>query len=172
MSDYRRVYLPGGTFFFTVVTWKRQQLFSDEGNIRHLREAFRSVMQKRPFTMSAVVVMPDHLHAIWKLPDGDPDYSARWREIKKACSRRIAPISDERRERKVWQRRFWEHAIRDEEEWRRHVDYIHYNPVKHGLVLRASDWPWSSFRRHVEQGWYPPDWGVSEPEAIFGMDLE
>ena len=118
------------------------------------------------------MLLPDHIHCIWKLPEGNHDYSGRWREIKKRVSRHLDAHTDRRKERGLWQRRFWEHLIRDEEDWRRHVDYIHYNPVKHGLVKRVSEWPWSSFARAVERGWYPADWGATEPSGIAGMDLE
>jgi putative transposase len=106
------------------------------------------------------------------LPEEDCDYSSRWREIKKSTSRHISTVTNRRNERLVWQRRFWEHTIRDEDDWRRHVDYIHYNPVKHGLAKRPGDWPWSSFRKAVAKGWYDEAWGACEPEAIDGMDYE
>jgi len=172
MSNYRRAYVAGGSYFFTRVTWRRQRVFGDQSAIDSLRSAMRKVRRNRPFDVEGIVVLPDHLHCILQLPEGDPDFSGRWREIKKACSRRIAPASDHRRERRVWQRRFWEHAIRDDDDWRRHMDYIHYNPVKHGLVTRPGDWPWSSFRQCVARGWYASDWGGEEPEDIRGLDLE
>lgn len=137
-----------------------------------LRAAFRKVQAVRPFQMDAVVVLPDHLHCLWRLPDGDGDYSGRWREIKKAASRQIDSRTNHRHERPVWQRRFWEHAIRGEEDWRRHMDYIHYNAVRHGLATSPGDWPWSSFGTAVERGWYEESWGASEPTMIAGMDLE
>ena len=104
--------------------------------LTHLRAAFRKVIAEKPFEIDAIVVLPDHLHCVWRLPDGDSDYSGRWREIKKAASRNIGVSSNHRNERLVWQRRFWEHAIRTDDDWRVHMDYIHYNPVKHGLALR------------------------------------
>jgi putative transposase len=172
MSNYRRAVAPGGVFFFTVVTHNRSPIFANEKNVEKLRQAFRKIRTARPFEIDAIVILPDHLHCIWRLPDKDSDFSGRWREIKKAASRAIAPDSDAKKERKVWQRRFWEHAIRDEEDWRRHMDYIHYNPVKHGLVSRPGAWPWSSFARCVERGWYDAAWGSVEPEGIVGLDLE
>lgn len=129
-------------------------------------------MAARPFRIDAMVILPDHIHCIWRMPEGDADYSSRWREIKKAASRRIVPGTDVRNERAVWQRRFWEHVIRDEEDWRRHVDYIHYNPVKHRLAASSALWPWSSFGAAVNKGWYPESWGAIEPESIAGMDYE
>ena len=172
MSNYRRILIPGATYFFTVVTKNRRPWFDREERVEILREAFRRVMSKRPFQMDAVVVLPDHMHCIWRLPRGDSDYSGRWGEIKKRVSRRLDPRSNRRNERGVWQRRFWEHLIRDERDWRRHVDYIHYNPVKHGLVRQVSEWPWSSFARAVERGWYNEDWGAAEPWGIAEMELE
>ncbi len=159
-------------YFFTVVTFERRPYFADPANVAHLREAFRKVKAARPFQIEAVVILPDHLHCLWRLPEGDDDYSGRWREIKKAASRHIASAINARGERQVWQRRFWEHAIRDEADWQRRMDYIHYNPVKHGLATRPADWPWSSFARAVERGWYEPAWGEQAPENMAGMELE
>ena len=172
MSNYRRVYLPGGTYFFTVVTLDRVPVFINEDRVEALRKAFRKVMAVRPFGIDAMVVLPEHLHCILRLPEGDADYSSRWREIKKAASRQIGMDTNARNERMVWQRRFWEHAIRDEEDWRRHVDYIHYNPVKHGLVSSPGEWAWSSFGNAVSKGWYEETWGANEPITIVGMDYE
>ena len=146
--------------------------FADGGRVEKLREAFRKVRISRPFEIDAMVILPDHLHCLWRLPDGDGDYSGRWREIKKAASRAIAPFSNVRNERAVWQRRFWEHAIRDETDWRKHLDYIHYNPVKHGLVTCPREWPWSSFGRCVTRGWYQSSWGNTESIGIAGLDFE
>jgi putative transposase len=172
MSSYRRVSAPGGLFFFTVVTHARAPIFTTDDRVERLREAFRQVRATRPFTLEAMVVLPDHLHCLWRLPVGDGDYPGRWREIKKAASRTIAPRSNARRERAVWQRRYWEHAVRNHDDWRRHLDYIHYNPVKHGLVARPQDWPWSSFGRYVARGWYEVSWGSSEPADIAGLHFE
>jgi putative transposase len=172
LSNYRRVFVPGGVFFFTVVTHERSRIFTSEERVEALRAAFHKIMAVRPFRMDAVVILPDHLHCLWHLPAGDDDYSGRWREIKKAVSRRIDSRINHRKERLVWQRRFWEHAIRDEEDWRNHLDYIHYNPVRHGLVARPGDWRWSSFARAVSRGWYEKSWGECEPGAIGGMNLE
>ena len=172
MSDYRRCFIPGGCYFFTVVTCRRRPLFRDPHQVDLLRKAMRGVMSKRPFEIQAMVVLPDHLHAVWRLPDGDADFSRRWRDIKHDVSRDIDAPVNHRREKPVWQRRFWEHAIRDEDDWRRHLDYVHFNPVKHGLVSCARDWPFSSFRRSVQRGWYDPAWGCVEPEGISGWSLE
>lgn len=172
MSSYRRAYLPGGIYFFTVVTFHRVPFFTDEHRVEILRQAFRKVMATRPFEIDAMVILSDHLHCIWRMPEGDADYSSRWREIKKAVSRQINTATNARNERMVWQRRFWEHAIRDEEDWRRHVDYIHYNPVKHGLASHPGDWVWSSFGNAVNKGWYEPSWGDRELVTLAGMDCE
>ncbi|WP_303908141.1 REP-associated tyrosine transposase [Thiohalomonas denitrificans] len=172
MSQYRRAYTPGGSYFFTVVTWKRRKWFEREADVEILRAALRKTMGERPFIVEAAVILPDHMHTIWRLPDDDWDYSGRWREIKKRVSLELAPESNARNERQVWQKRFWEHQIRNERDWRNHVDYIHYNPVKHDLATRPADWPWSSFHRAVNAGWYEPDWGATEPDNIRGMKME
>jgi putative transposase len=172
MSHYHRAHIPGGVYFFTVVTHDRTPIFINEGRVEILRAAIRKVMATRPFQIDAMVVLPEHLHCIWQMPDGDTDYSSRWREIKKAASRQINPVTNKRNERMVWQRRFWEHAIRDEEDWRRHMDYIHYNPVKHGLANRPCEWQWSSFSNAVSKGWYEESWGVGEPATVIGMNCE
>lgn len=172
MSNYRRAYFPGGIYFFTVVTFNRVPVFTNEDRVEVLRQAFRKVMAARPFQIDAMVILPEHLHCIWSMPEGDADYSSRWREIKKAASRQISMTTNAHNERMVWQRRFWEHAIRDEEDWRKHVDYIHYNPVKHGLASSPGEWAWSSFGNAVSKGWYEKSWGASEPPIIAGMDCE
>ncbi len=172
MSQYHRAYIAGGVYFFTVVTYQRRAVFNTEYRVGILRNAFRKVKSSYPFRMDAIVILPDHLHCIWRLPEMDADYSSRWREIKKAVSRKIHPESNERNERLVWQRRFWEHVIRDQDDWLRHMDYIHYNPVKHGRVKSPKDWPWSSFSRWVDKGIYEMDWGAEEPEGISKMNVE
>lgn len=168
MSNYRRSRTPGGAYFFTVVTHHRRAIFAGEEPIELLRQALRSVMHTRPFHIDAIVILPDHLHCLWQLPSGDADYSGRWREIKKHVSHRMALPPGQ----PVWQRRFWEHTIHNEADWHRHMDYIHYNPVKHVLATRPIDWPWSSFAAAVAKGWYEPQWGSSMPADIAGMELE
>lgn len=172
MSHYLRARLPGGCYFFTVVTWQRRPVFAEEANVEILRQALRKVMTTRPFQIDAMVILPDHLHCIWRLPEGDADFASRWREIKKATSREIDVTTNHRNERQVWQRRFWEHLIRDEDDWRRHMDYIHFNPVKHGLVSHPGAWRASSFAQAVKKGWYPADWGACAPAAIASMNYE
>lgn len=170
MSRYRRS-REGQVYFFTVVTHERRPLFSSELARKLLRNAFQSVQGERPFVMTAIVLLPDHLHAIWELPAGDTDYSTRWRRIKAIFTKewlahggengKISQSRLKRSEQGVWQRRFFEHTCRDETDLKRCLDYIHINPVKHGLVGRAGDWPWSSFHRYVNLGEYPSDWGGS-----------
>ena len=172
MSGYHRTHLAGGCYFFTVVTLNRAQIFIDEERVEVLRQSIRKVKAASPFEIDAIVILPEHLHCIWRLPEGDADYSSRWREIKKATSHQISTAINARNERNVWQRRFWEHTIRDEQDWRTHLDYIHYNPVKHGLVSSPADWPWSSFGRAVAKGWYEASWGKSEPATVCGMECE
>lgn len=178
MANYRRVYDKGGTYFFTVVTQKRRPIFSNEENIQKLRDVFKRVMKKRPFTIEAIVILPDHIHCIWKLPQSDSDFSNRWKEIKYRFSieyNGTFPKSDsltKKKEKGLWQRRFWEHLIRDQEDFNRHFDYIHYNPVKHKLTERVIDWPYSSFKRFVDKGIYEENWGTILPENIEDMELE
>ena len=170
MSQYRRLRVPGGCYFFTLVTSNRAPVFQGAAEVGALRAALRRTMHARPFRIHAMVVLPDHLHCIWQLPPGDADFSGRWRAIKKSVSRQL--LHPRQTPATLWQRRFWQHLLRDEDDWRRHLDYIHYNPVKHGLAASPWAWPWSSFRHCVARGWYEPDWGASEPDAIAGMSLE
>ncbi len=166
MTEYRRAWSPGATWFFTVVLANRQSRLLING-IEELRTAFRYVQYSHPFKTIAMVVLPEHLHVIWTLPPDDTDYAMRWRLLKTEFSRRI-PKGEPRRpsqinkgERGIWQRRYWEHLVRNEDDLQRHVDYIHFNPVKHGHVQRVQDWPYSTFHRYVEKGWLPLDWGVA-----------
>ncbi len=173
MPDYRRNYVPGGTYFFTVVVHQRRPLFDREQTRVFLRNAILTVRRKRPFDIVAMVLLPDHLHCIWTLPQGDADYSTRWRQIKEEFTCAYLEAGGEegtrsasrqkRGERGIWQRRFWEHTCVDQDDLNRCIDYIHWNPVKHGLVERVCDYPWSSFHRYVEQGIYPFDWGSMNP---------
>jgi putative transposase len=175
MTSYRRNFVPGASYFFTVnLANRRSRVLTTQIDL--LRSAFRYGRARRPFITEAVVVLPDHLHAIWTLPAGDADFAIRWRLIKSMFSRSIPPlerVSESRKakgERGIWQRRYWEHTIRDEGDFARHVDYIHYNPVKHRHVTRVVDWPYSSFHRMVRLGIYPTDWGgdAREIKAAYG----
>jgi putative transposase len=170
MSEYRRADVPGGCSFSTVVIHCRQPVFADDRNVERLREGFRRIMDKRPFQIDAIVILPDQHRTVWRLPDGDDDYSLRWRLIKHYLAFGIAVGANRRGEKAVWQRRFWEHVIRDEDDWRNHVDYVRYNAVKHGYVKRPTDWPWSSFGQARRRAWYPPGWG--DLENLQGMGVE
>ena len=161
---YRRARLQGGTYFFTVNLAERQRTLLVD-HIDDLRNAVQKVLIHHPFCIDAMVVLPDHLHALWTLPEGDADFSTRWALIKAGFSRCIPPEEQRsksrmrKEERGIWQRRFWEHLIRDERDYAAHFDYIHYNPVKHGYVRSVTDWPYSTFHRYVEQGIYGKEWG-------------
>jgi putative transposase len=164
MPRYRRAIVPGGTFFFTVAIANR----SDDLLIRavdRLRRIYRSVQERQPFETIAICILPDHLHAIWALPENDTDFSLRWSLIKSGFSRGLNVTAARsvrhivKREKGIWQRRYWEHAIRDDLDLARHVDYIHFNPVKHKLVTRVRDWPHSSFHQYVSRGELPENWG-------------
>ena len=167
MPQYIRAFVPGGTFFFTVTLLERRRNLLTE-NIDHLREVFKAARRRRPFTIEAIVILPDHLHCIWTLPCGDADFSTRWHDIKARFAaqiprgERLSARRLQKGERGIWQRRFWEHVIRDEGDYERHVDYIHYNPVKHGYVTRVADWPYSSFHRFVEHGIYTLEWAADD----------
>lgn len=169
MKSYRRAFVPGASYFFTLVTEQRRPWLADADNVELLRGAFRAVRMSRPFEVPAMVGLPDHLHCIWMLPPGDADFSTRWRLIKtwftKRCAPRLRPPPRHARavkQQAVWQHRYWEHVLRDEYDFTRHVEYIHFNPIKHGLVATAKAWPYSSFHRYVEAGIYPADWGQRE----------
>jgi putative transposase len=164
---YRRATVPGASYFFTLITYQRKRLFSDPRNVDRWHRAVEKVRHARPFVVEAEVVMPDHLHFIWTLPEDDADYTTRIRLVKTALTKDLSPTSraetNESRaskgERDVWQRRYWEHAIRDEKDFQVHVDYIHINPVNHGLVERPGDWPHSTFLQWIECRSYDPWWG-------------
>lgn len=169
MSKYRRANIQGATYFFTVVTERRQAILTNEDVRVALRAAIIKVRESYPFTIEAWVLLPDHLHCIWTLPEGDADFSTRWRLIKREVTLAIGAnyfrtdFQIERRKQKqqgtIWQHRFWEHLIRDESDFAAHMDYVHVNPVKHGLAKTVNEWPWSSFHRLVKQGRYSSNWG-------------
>jgi putative transposase len=174
MPEYRRAKTKGGLFFFTLVLADRSSALLVD-HIDRLRRAYRTVQTLRPFETIAICVLPDHLHALWALASDDADYSIRWSLIKSGFSRGLnsgerSPSKVRKREKGIWQRRYWEHSIRDDADLERHVDYIHFNPVKHGHVKRAADWPHSSFHRYVERGLLPADWGgdVRDIGGAFG----
>ena len=176
MSDYRRWFVPGGTYFFTVVSYNRRPILTTEAGREFLRKAIQSVRSRHPFTVLATVLLPEHWHFILQLPTADDDYSIRIRQVKNDFSKRwlqaklpeaVVTSSQRRRgERGIWQPRFWEHSVRDAEDLERCADYIHWNPRKHGLVERVSDWPWSSFHRFVRLGHYDRGWGGVTPKGV------
>jgi putative transposase len=182
MPNYRRYRVPGGTYFFTVVTYRRRRFLTSEIARKSLRDAIATVRADRPFAMPAIILLPEHLHAIWTLPRGDDDYPTRWRRIKEefteswlAAGGTEAPLTASRRKRKergVWQRRYWEHLIENEHDFERHFDYIHYNSVKHGETKCPKDWPYSSFHRWVETGVYDAIWGCSHRRPLSFDDLD
>ena len=175
--QYRRSKTPGATYFFTVVTYNRNKMLCIPENVELLRNSFRQVMQEYPFKMDAFVLLPEHLHCIWTLPEDDADFSNRWRLVKNYFSRRCqdkfhgnVSVSRQRKgEKAIWQRRFWEHQIRNDRDFAQHVDYIHYNPVHHELVKAPKDWQFSSFHRYVRDGIYPIDWGIDP--IYFSLDI-
>ena len=172
MPDYRRAWHPGGTYFFTV------NLLQRHGNdllIRHidaLRQSIRTVQSRHPFRIHGWVVLPDHMHCVIELPPNDADFATRWRLVKMGFSKvmpkteRLSTVRAKRGERGIWQRRYWEHLIRDEADFRAHMDYVHINPVKHGLVKCVAEWPYSTFHRLVKAGAYPMDWAGGDEDAL------
>ena len=174
---YRRVFISGASYFFTFVTHQRAALFSDPVEIERYRRTVQKVRCERPFTLEAEVILPDHVHTLWTLPERDADYPTRVRLIKAAFTRASvrqwinrSESRSAKREQTVWQRRYWEHTIRDERDFQAHLDYIHINPVKHGLVAAARDWPQSTFHEWVERGVYDATWGSCDmlpfPEGV------
>ena len=165
---YRRAWVPGGTYFFTLALQDRSQTLLTD-HIESLRAAFRQTRAQHPFRILAIAVLPEHLHCIWQLPCADCDYPLRWNLIKGAFSRQlpkteVVQLSRHlKRERGIWQRRYWEHLIRNPDDLQAHVDYIHYTPVKHGHVSNPRDWPYSSIHRYIARGLIPPDWSAPAP---------
>jgi putative transposase len=186
MPEYRRGYEPGGRFFFTLVTAHRRPIFLNPTARECLREAMLLVQSQRPFEIEAMVLLAEHLHCLWRLPEDDSDFSVRWACIKKAFTQRWLAAGGEEesksksrkdhRECGIWQRRFWEHTIRDERDWIAHMNYIHYNPVKHGLASCPHGWPYSTFERYVKEGIYEADWqcvcGGRAPQVIDFSEIQ
>lgn len=180
MPTYVRWREKGATYFFTVVAYRRQRILAKALSRDLLRAAIATIRQRLPFEVPAIVLLPDHLHCIWTLPPDDDDFPERWRQIKgrfthdylTAGGRDWDVTDDHQRQgrRGVWQPRYWERRIRDEEDYFRYRDYIHLNPVKHGYVERPGDWPWSSFSRHVRMGWLDPDWPGPSPIDLPDVD--
>jgi putative transposase len=168
---YRRIYVKGGTYFFTVVTYQRVKLFTNQINMELLNDAFDYVHNRHPFNIIAQVILPDHIHTIWELPEGDSDYPTRWYLCKSYFSRNFNRLSSKpasfrasKGERTVWQRRYWEHTIKNDKDLDNHIDYIHFNPVHHGLVEMPAEWIYSSFDRFVQEGRYDADWTIELDE--------
>ena len=170
MPNYRRSRTKGGVFFFTVVSHNRLPIFKNVGNVRTFRNISNEVRDELPFKEIACVILHDHIHSIWKLPDSAHDFSKRWGIIKRRVSLDCAEhykkdylinaSKKKHRESTIWQRRFWEHQIRDQNDLNRHIDYIHYNPVKHGLCKRPAEWQYSTLHKYIKEGVYPDDWAV------------
>jgi putative transposase len=171
MPGYRRNRVPGGTYFFTVnLANRRSDLLVRE--VETLRSAIRAVRLATPFHIDAWVILPDHMHCIWTLPEDDADFSGRWRAIKIRFTKALPNIESSRPEglanhgRGIWQKRFWEHTIRDERDYGAHMDYVHFNPVKHGFAAHPAAWPYSTFHKCVALGLYDPAWALTENTAI------
>ena len=185
MPDYRRIKEPGGTYFFTVVTYNREEFLCEPFTRETLSAVFQQARKTYPFNTEAWVLLPDHIHCIWTLPPNDHEYSKRWSMIKSKVTQKLmssrqststknqnSSTRSKRRERTVWQRRFWEHWIQNQDDFNRHCDYIHYNPVKHGYAKEPSEWPYSSFHHFVSHEIYPENWGVNVPNIIKRMNLD
>ncbi len=180
MPNYHRFH-EGNAYFFTVVTFNRLPIFNSDKSLQILHDSFEIVEERFPFTTFAICILPDHIHTIWILPENDQNYSVRWKEIKFQFTKRylseIGPGEDrnpsrqKRGEAAIWQRRFWEHNILDDDDLARHIDYIHFNPVKHGLVTQPDEWRWSSFPGFVDDGYYGSEWsftGRDDGNAEYG----
>lgn len=172
MSNYKRVRF-GPTYFFTVITYQRRKFLCLDPCRDIMRDVVKQIQGSYPFRIEALVLLPEHLHCIWNLPEHDTNYSMRWGWIKKEFTKRAGNLVEKmvgtahptasrlkHGEGVIWQWRFWEHQIRDQKDYNAHVDYIHYNPVKHGLVSAPKDWKYSSFRRFVKEGVYDREWGA------------
>ena len=177
VSDFRRNYVPGGTYFFTVVTYCRRPFLTQTAARRSLRRAFRHVQGRWPFDIVAIVLLPDHFHTVWTLPPDDVRYSLRMQKVKEQFTRTFldgggvelpgTPSEEAHGQRGIWQGRFWEHTVRDEADLKWCVDYVHWNPVKHRYVRRVADYAWSSFHRYVRLGEYAGNWGEVDPCPAF-----
>jgi putative transposase len=171
--NYRRIWHHGGTYFFTVNLLQRRDNTLLIDHVQEFRDAVKKVKSKYPFKIHAWVILPEHMHCILELPQEDADYASRWRLMKSYFSKSIAnteyksEVRIKRKERGVWQRRYWAHLITDEKDYRAHMDYVHINPLKHGLVENVKDWQYSTFHRYVLLGVYPQNWACDE-----GVELD
>jgi len=177
MPSYRRTLIKGASYFFTLVSFQRQPILCDKPIREALRNAIKLTQKKYPFNIDAWILMPDHLHCIWTLPEKDSDYSVRWNQIKRRVSIECKQYKKQslmntskskHRESTIWQRRFWEHQIRDDADYKRHFDYIHFNPVKHGLVNSPNQWEYSTFHKAVKDNVYDKNWGAYENPELYG----
>jgi putative transposase len=165
MPEYRRLFVPGGTFFFTLVTFERRRLFAEPSNVAIFRQIVHEVRSESPFTIDAAVILPDHIHFLWTMPEGDSDFSTRIGKIKAGFTKgrghsqpKATSTKPQRGYSDIWQPRFWEHRVRDRGDFNNHLDYIHYNPVKHGHAKCPHDWPHSSFHKWVRRSGYMESW--------------
>ncbi|PKN96167.1 MAG: transposase [Chloroflexi bacterium HGW-Chloroflexi-5] len=182
MPEYRRFRVEGGIYFFTVVTYHRRPILIEPIARKLLRNAWEDTQRRFPFETIAICLLPDHFHCIWKLPERDSNYAIRWKEIKYRFTvgylKEIGPGEErnksrqKRQEAAIWQRRYWEHTIDSEEDFENHFDYIHYNPLKHGLVKKAVDWEWSSFHRYVKEGIYDANWVGGDEGRLQGFEFD
>lgn len=183
MPNYRRNFIPGGTYFFTIVTYNRKPIFKNNEAKKLLWQIYLEVQKQKPFTSEVFCLLPDHLHCIWTLPEADFNYSLRIKEIKRIFtfkyqqifSMKQMEISNSRKKKKegmIWQRRFWEHTIRDSNEYSWYMDYIHWNPVKHGYVDSPDEWEFTSFHRYVSDGIYPPGWECIKKDQLLDVNNE
>lgn len=184
MSHYRRANTTGASYFFTVLSYRRQRFLCDASVREALRAGIQAAQAKHPFTIDAWVLLPDHIHTVWTLPEGDANFAVRWQTIKRTVTHQckgllhrpeyMTPSKTKHGESTIWQRRYWEHQIRSDKDFENHVDYIHHNPVKHGLVERVADWPYSTFHKHVQRGVYPANWGSTfqDGAANYGEAIE
>ena len=182
MQRLRRNLVAGGIYFFTVVTHQRRPILTTELGRKCLHESIGLQLKRQPFDLLAIVLLPDHLHTMWQLPPGDDDYSTRWKQIKEQFTRKYCDrggkegdLSTNRlqhRERGIWQHRFWEHTIEDDDDFKHCLDYIHWNPVKHGFVKMPSEYKLSSFLKWVKLGEYDRGWGLGEVVDVPGSEWE
>jgi putative transposase len=176
MVHYRRLQVKGGIYFFTVALQDRKSTLLTQ-YIRVLQKSWKSVQVKRPFKTIAYVILPDHFHAVWQLPEDDNDFPTRLRLIKRQFTKNVVVMNsvfskNKRNEYNIWQKRYWEHMIRDERDYENHINYIHYNPIKHKYVKRTRDWPYSSFMKFVNQGIYKLNWSDNIYKDYIDYDAE
>lgn len=180
MPNYLRAKNPGGTFFLTFVSHDRRPFLTDDLAIDCIFNAYREIVRRRRFLLHAYCVLPDHIHVLVTLPRRDTDFPTRCRAFKSAFTRAYVRAGGKEGQRNVsryrsgeaavWQRRYWEHSIRNQHDFQRHFDYIHFNPVKHGLVREPEEWEWSTFRRYALRGWYEASWGKAEPRNLSNLE--